>query len=263
MMTAMNRRVGAPTPVDQDTGLVRMGFLQRRPDLSQADFLRHWREVHVPLVSRLPGLRRYDQNFVIDSEQRGIDYARGPVTFDAISEAWFDDEAAMESSLTSDAANAVVADEPNFVDDMRVVTVAQNVVIPTPPGAPLLKRMSTIKRREDVTPETFHHEWLNVHSLLVRRLPQVKGYTQNVILDRTRGQGGQLSREDLPIDGLVELRFEDVQSLHAAFRSDAGITLMTHAREFIAEISTFLVDVHEVVGRRGNSRNVAKDAHRR
>jgi uncharacterized protein (TIGR02118 family) len=224
-----------------------MGFLQRRPDVSQEDFVRHWREVHGPLIARLPGVRQHHQNSVIDREQRGIDYRRGPVTFDAISEAWFDDEPALQSSLTTDAARAVTADEPNLAEEMYVVTAAQNVVIPTPTGAPLLKRMSIIKRRDDVTPEAFRHEWCNMHALLVKRLPQVKGYAQNLILERTRGQGARVSREELPIDGVVELWFEDVQRLHSAFRSDAGITLMTHAREFIAEISTVLVKVYKVV----------------
>ena len=246
-MSSTNFADDAPTAVDGRGSIVRMDLLKRRANLSPEDFGKHWREVHGPLAAQLPGLRRYHQNHVIDSEQRGIDYPRGPVTFDGISELWFDDEAAMQRSLTSDAVNALVADEANLMDDIHVVIAEQNVAIPTPPGVRLLKRMSTLKRREDVTPETFRHEWFKVHPLLVKRLPQVKGYTQNLIFDRTRGRGAQVSREDLPIDGVVELWFEDVQSLHSAFRSAAGITLMTHAREFIAEISTFLVEVHEVV----------------
>jgi hypothetical protein len=51
----------------------------------------------------------------------------------------------------------------------------------------------------------------------------------------------------LPIDGIVELWFTDIDSLNAGFTSDAGKTLMTHASEFLAEISTFLVETHEVV----------------
>ena len=45
----------------------------------------------------------------------------------------------------------------------------------------------------------------------------------------------------------VKLWFTDTDSLNAGFASDAGRTLMTHATEFIAEISTFLVETHEVV----------------
>jgi uncharacterized protein (TIGR02118 family) len=237
----------APTAVEGRGPIVRMGLLKRRAGLSPADFSKHWREIHGPLAAILPGLRRYHQNHVVDSEQRGIDYPRGPVTFDGVSELWFDDEPAMRQAVASDAMTALAADEANLIDDIHVITAEQNVVIPTPPGARLLKRMSTLKRRDDVAPEIFRHEWFRVHSLLVKRLPQVKGYTQNLILDRRRGRGGQVSRDELPIDGIVELWFENVQSLQSAFQSPAGNTLMTHACEFIAEISTFLVEVHEVV----------------
>ena len=227
--------------------IVRMGLLKRRSGMSAAAFRNHWREVHGPIAARLPGLRRYHQNHIVDTEQRGIDYPRGPLTIDGISELWFDDQQAMERAIKSDAMDALAADEANLIDDIHVITAEQHLVIPTPSAVPLLKRMSTLKRRQDVSPETFRHEWFEVHSLLVKRLPQVKGYTQNLVLDRRHGRSGAASREELPIDGIVELWFEDVSSLESAFRSPAGVTLMTHAREFIAEISTFLVEVYEVV----------------
>jgi uncharacterized protein (TIGR02118 family) len=227
--------------------IVRMGLLERRSAMSPTAFRNHWRDIHGPIAARLPGLRRYHQNHIVDAEQRGIDYPRGPVTFDGISELWFDDEASMQRAIESDVMQTLAADEANLIDDIHVITAEQHIVIPTPRGIPLLKRMSTLKRRDDVSPEAFRHEWFAVHSILVKRLPQVKGYTQNLVLDRRHGRGVATSRDELPVDGIVELWFEDVSSLESAFRSPAGITLMTHAREFIAEISTFLVDVNEVV----------------
>lgn len=232
---------------DAHTPIVRMGLLKRRATLSPAEFRKHWREVHGAIAARLPGLRRYHQNHIVDAEQRGIDYPRGPLTIDGISELWFDDEETMRRALGSDAVHALAADEVNLVDDIHVVAAEQNIVIPPARGVPLLKRMSTLKRREDVSPEVFRHEWFEVHSMLVKRLPQVKGYTQNLIFDRSHGRGTPATRDELPIDGIVELWFDDVYSLQSAFQSPAGNTLMTHAREFIAEISTFLVEVHEVV----------------
>jgi len=83
----------------------------------------------------------------------------------------------------------------------------------------------------------------------VKRLPEVKGYTQNLIFDRAHGRGRPATYGELPIDGIVELWFTDVERLNTGFASDAGKTLMAHATEFIAEISTFLVETHEVVCR--------------
>jgi uncharacterized protein (TIGR02118 family) len=235
-----------PNARSAHTPIVRMGLLKRRASLSPAQFRKHWREVHGPIAARLPGLRKYHQNHVVDAEQRGIDYPRGPLTIDGLSELWFDDEDAMRRALESDAVDALAEDEVNFIDNLHVISAEQNIVIPPARGVPLLKRMSTLKRREDVSPEAFRHEWFDVHSVLVKRLPQVKGYVQNLIFDRSHGRGAAATRDELPIDGIVELWFDDVSSLQSAFRSPAGTTLMTHAREFIAEISTFLVEVHEV-----------------
>jgi uncharacterized protein (TIGR02118 family) len=227
--------------------IARMGLLQKKPDLSDAEFRAHWRDVHGPLAAKLPGLRRYHQNHVVDREQRGIVYARGSHDFDGISELWFDDLPSMQRAFSSDLVEEVAADEASFIGDLKLVAAIQHQVVPVPKGARLIKRMSTLKRRPDVSLEEFQHEWFQVHSVLVKRLPEVKGYTQNLIFDRAHGRGKPASYDELPIDGIVELWFSDRESLDAGFNSPAGKTLMTHAEEFIAEISTFLVETHEVV----------------
>jgi uncharacterized protein (TIGR02118 family) len=228
--------------------LVRMGLLQKRADIETEEFRKRWREGHAPLAAKLPGLRRYHQNHVVDREQRGITYARGGLDFDGFSELWFDDLPTMQAAFANEQQiKELGEDENRFIGEMKLITAVQNVVIPKPAGVPLIKRMSTLKRRPDVSAEKFKEEWFDVHSVLVKRLPQVKAYTQNLIFDRSLGRGKPATYQDLAIDGIVELWFTDTDSLNAGFGSDAGKTLMTHATEFIAEISTFLVETHEVV----------------
>lgn len=227
--------------------IVRMGLLQKRPDLGVDAFRSHWRDSHGPIAAGLPGLRRYHQNHVVDREQRAISYARGRDDFDGFSELWFDDLPSMSAAFAGEQVRQLAEDEDAFIGGIKLITALQHVVVPTPAGVPLVKRMSTLKRRPDISAERFKSEWFDIHSFLVKRLPQVKGYTQNLIFDRSHGRGRPASYAELPIDGIVELWFDDVDSLNAGFASDAGRTLMTHASEFIGEISTFLVDVHEVV----------------
>src|SRR5215475_5820159 len=228
--------------------IVRMGLLQKRADIDHQEFRTHWRTGHGPLASRLPGLRRYHQNPVVDRAQRGITYARGGLDFDGFSELWFDDLPAMQAAFANQAQiKELGEDEDRFIGELKLITAVQHVVIPKPAGVPLIKRMSTLKRRADVSDEKFKAEWFDIHSVLVKRLPQVKAYTQNLIFDRSHGRGKPAKYDELPIDGIVELWFTDVDSLDAGFASDAGKTLMTHATEFIGEISTFLVETHEIV----------------
>jgi uncharacterized protein (TIGR02118 family) len=224
-----------------------MGLLQKLTDLASDGFRKHWRERHGPLAAKLPGLRRYHQNHVVDREQRGISYARGGLDFDGFSELWFDDLPSMSEAVASDEIRVLAEDETRFVADLKVISAVQHVVVPKPANDPLIKRMSTLKRRPDVSADKFAEEWFDVHSFLVKRLPEVKGYTQNLIFDRSHGRGKPARYDELPIDGIVELWFTDLDSLNSAFASRAGKTLMTHAEEFIEEISTFLVEVQEVV----------------
>jgi uncharacterized protein (TIGR02118 family) len=224
-----------------------MGLLQKRADIDQQQFRTHWRTGHGALAAKLPGLRRYHQNHIVDRTQRGITYARDGLDFDGFSELWFDDLPAMHAAFAGNEVKALAADEDRFISGLKLVTAVQHVVIPTPTDVPLIKRMTTLKRRPNVSAEKFQEEWFDVHSVLVKRLPQVKGYTQNLIFDRSHGRGKPATYNELPIDGIVELWFTDTTSLNEGFASDAGKTLMTHATDFIAAMSTFLVETHKVV----------------
>jgi hypothetical protein len=110
----------------------------------------------------------------------------------------------------------------------------------------LLKRISTLKRRPELSEDDFRREWI-VHRDLVCKMPGVAGYRQNVVIARERIKGQPRGYDELPIDGVVELWFEDPAVLEAAFASPAGRTTMKHARTFLAEITAFAVEEHRVV----------------
>ena len=151
--------------------IVSMGLLRRKEGVSEGDFRSHWKTNHGPLAGKLPGLRRYHQNHVFDRQQRAISYTRGAHDFDGISQLWFDDLPSMQRAVASDAMRALAEDEAYFIGDLKLITAIQHPVIPVLQGEPLIKRMSTLKRRPDVSAERFQQEWFDMHSLLVRRLP--------------------------------------------------------------------------------------------
>jgi uncharacterized protein (TIGR02118 family) len=232
----------------EDTNMiVRMGLIKKKAQWSTAEFRHHWLDHHGALAARLPGLRRYEQNHVIDQAQRGISYERGPEQLDGFSMLWFDSEDAMRAAIATDAGRALVADENHFIGNLRIVAVDQVEVIPPAADRPLIKRMSLLRRRPDVSPERFKHEWRVEHARLVRETKGVQGYRQNLIVGREVPKGTPVGYDDLPIDGIVELWFDNTESLDAAFASPEGRTLMAHARVFIAEITTFLVERHVIV----------------
>lgn len=227
--------------------IVRMGLLNRPTDWTVDAFRRHWRDVHGPIAARLPGLRSYRQHHVIDSVQRGIAFKRGPEHVDGLSELQFDDATAMRAALASDVASSLAEDEARFIGRLRIIAVDRREVITPDATRPLLKRMSFLRRRADVDPATFDDEWRVEHARLVRQMPGVAGYRQNPVIERQAVKGVDCAYDALPIDGVVELWFTDTDALDAAFASPEGVQTMAHARTFIDEITTFLVETHVVV----------------
>jgi uncharacterized protein (TIGR02118 family) len=78
--------------------------------MSRDDFERYMRETHLPLVVRVPGLRRLVLNWVLPDPN-----SPGPA-YDAVAEDWFDDAHAMGTAFASPEGKAVVEDSPNFLD---------------------------------------------------------------------------------------------------------------------------------------------------
>ena len=229
---------------------VRMGLLCKKPDWTIDAFRAYWRDTHGPLAARTPGLREYWQNRVTDRIQRGIEFARGPWDFDGFSQLYFDDVGqANHAFRNSPLAPALIADEQHFLGLLHIVTAEQHVVVPVPPSPEreaLLKRISTLKRRPELSEADFRREWI-VHRGLVRKMPGIEGYRQNVVIARERVKGQPCDYPALPIDGIVELWFRDARALEAAFGSAAGQETMAHAKTFLEEITVFSVEEHRVV----------------
>jgi uncharacterized protein (TIGR02118 family) len=105
-------------------------LLPRRADMSPEAFKQHMRETHLPLVTKLPGLRRLVLNWVLP------DPNEPPPAYDAVSEDWFDDAAAMGAALATPEGQAVAADMPNFQDLSRVaLLVVEEEDVPLPTGS--------------------------------------------------------------------------------------------------------------------------------
>ncbi|KIQ35346.1 ethyl tert-butyl ether degradation protein EthD [Variovorax paradoxus] len=229
---------------------VRMGLIRKKRDWTFEDFNAYWKGPHAALAAKAPNLRAYWQNPVVDRVQRGIDFLRGPWDFDGFSQLWFDDAKESERAFSEGTLAAdLIADENHFLGGLHIVTAEQSVVIPVPGDderARLLKRISVIRRLPSLSEEDFRREW-RIHGDLVREMPGVSGYRQNVVAVREREKGTPCDYDSLPIDGIVELWFKDAQTLQDAFASPTGRTTMAHARTFLGDITAFLVDERRVV----------------
>jgi len=92
-------------------GMVKMaGFATRKAGMEPEAFQQYWREIHGPLSSKLPQLRRYVQCHPLLSAYRaGIK----PI-YDGVALSWFDSTDAMREKPPE--YRAIRRDEPNFLE---------------------------------------------------------------------------------------------------------------------------------------------------
>ena len=100
-------------------------LIPKREDMSSEEFRRYVDETHLPLVTRLPGLRR----LLINYAQPNPD-GTAPL-YDGVGEDWFESPEAMQAAFAGAEGQAVMADTGNFADVARMqVLVVDEVEVP-------------------------------------------------------------------------------------------------------------------------------------
>jgi uncharacterized protein (TIGR02118 family) len=97
----------------------RIGLVRRKATLSHEQFVHHWLNTHAALCVKLPGMRRYCINLIERQKYPKLDY-------DGFSELWFDSEEALNAALKSPAGVTLLADLPNFTDEIYPVVVSEH-----------------------------------------------------------------------------------------------------------------------------------------
>ena len=117
--------------------------------------------------------------------------------------------------------------------------------IPVPLRAGAVKggfRRWLLLTRKAATPEAFREAWFVRHANLVKHLPRLDGYVQNLVSARFNAQGKPVSYSELPIDGIAEVCYADEAAMVESYASDARLPLRDDGAELNARVSTILVD---------------------
>jgi hypothetical protein len=96
-------------------------------------------------------------------------------------------------------------------------------------------------RRAAVRPSDFRDAWFGRHADLVKRLPRVDGYVQNLVTARYGPDGQATDEGSLAVDGIAELCFADEAAMLQAYASDARLPLRDDGRALLAGNVTLLV----------------------
>lgn len=96
-------------------------------------------------------------------------------------------------------------------------------------------------RRAAASPDAFRDAWFGRHADLVKKLPRVDGYVQNLVTGRFGPDGEATPHESLSVDGIAELCFADEAAMLKAYSDDARLPLRDDGRALLGGIVTLLV----------------------
>lgn len=183
-------------------------FIKRKPGLSIDDFGQYWGEKHAPIVTKLPGLRRYVQCHTIPSG-----YRNGEPAYDGVAEVWFDSTDAMRKGAQTPEYRAIRADEPNFIDLTKIgfVITEERVQKDASADPSMVHLVEFVTRKPGMSVEAFQRHWRDVHGPLGAKIPMVRRYVQCHVRPAAYGNGRQP-----PYDGVAEVWFDSTAAMREA-----------------------------------------------
>jgi uncharacterized protein (TIGR02118 family) len=109
----------------------------------------------------------------------------------------------------------------------------------------MIKTVGLLTRKNGWTHEQFMKHWVETHAPLAHKVPGLRRYVQNHIR-------GERPRADIPaneisVDGIAELWFDDQAALEAASRTPEMKALHADGALFIGRINSYIVDEKFIV----------------
>jgi len=110
----------------------------------------------------------------------------------------------------------------------------------------MIKSISLLTRRPELTHEQFVRHWIDIHAPLAHAVPGMRRYVQNhIIAERTRPD---IPETDVAVDGIAETWFDDREAMARANASPEAKRLHDDGALFIGRIKTFTIDEKFIIG---------------
>lgn len=214
-------------------------LMTRKAGMSVEDFQDYWWNVHGPLVSTLPGIRRY-----VQSPTKLAGYRNGEPAYDGIAEVWFDDKAALAHMMSTPELATVKADEPNFIDVPALVElVTEEAVIkdgPAPEGG--IKSVEVVNLNLAMGPEEAHRYWRDVHGPIAAKIPTMRRYVQSHIRMGAYGKA-----DPPPFDGVAVTWWDDTDGMRASAASPEYAATRADEPNFLGAEPAVILTTEKVV----------------
>jgi uncharacterized protein (TIGR02118 family) len=109
----------------------------------------------------------------------------------------------------------------------------------------VIKSISLLTRRGELTHEQFVRHWLDVHAPLAHAVPGLRRYVQSHIVEERRRP--DIPATDVEVDGIAELWFDDRDAMARAMATPAARALHADGALFIGRIKTYTVEEKSII----------------
>ena len=111
----------------------------------------------------------------------------------------------------------------------------------------MIKSISLLTRRPELTHEQFVRHWVEIHAALAHAVPGMRRYVQNHIVE-TRIRPDILET-DVEVDGIAETWFDNREAMARANASPEAKCLHDDGALFIGHIKTFTIEEKFIIGK--------------
>jgi uncharacterized protein (TIGR02118 family) len=223
-------------------GVVRMGMIKRLDGLTPDEFRDHWKGPHGAIAAKIPNLRRYHQNHVIDSF-RLRDWPDRWL-LDGLSELWFDDIAMMLKSVASPGYAPLARDTPTVMTMPGLIAGVQE---PKMRGAQDgAKAMIVLGRLPSVSAEDFASAWRKT-SANFRALEGALGVADIYVNHWESEPTRTIPYDALPVDIVCELWFATPAERRAALSGALASQIGDDMVSLVANASCYAMQTYVIV----------------
>jgi len=110
----------------------------------------------------------------------------------------------------------------------------------------MIKRISLLTRRPELSHEEFVRHWEEVHGPLALAVPGIRRYVQSHIREESRR--ADIPATDIEIDGIAELWYDSVEAMAESSATPEAQALYADGAKIIGEIKTFVVEEKVIIG---------------
>ena len=106
----------------------------------------------------------------------------------------------------------------------------------------MIKTLSLLRRKPEMTREEFQRWWLEEHVLLGKKIPGIRKYVVSFTI------GSTTHEDDPPFDGIAELWWDDREALqHGWFESPEGRAAIADSYANVSDRLVLIVEEHQIL----------------